>query len=86
MINMYVCVCVCVCVCVRACVCVCVCVCVVVYNKAQAQIISNREFKFLTLLHGTESRLATFFNVEACVMSSHQSQHSYTFVNPYISS
>ena len=40
---------------------VCVCVCVLaVYNKAQAQRISNREFKLWTFLQGTESRVATF--------------------------
>ena len=44
-----------------------VCVCVLaVYNKAQVQRISNREFKLWT-----ESRVATFL-AEACVMS-HQS-------------
>ena len=53
-------------------VCVCVCVCVLaVYNKAQAQIISKREFKLWTFLRGTESRVATFL-AETCVMS-HQS-------------
>ena len=52
--------------------CVCVCVCVLaVYNKAQAQRISNREFKLSTFLQGTESRVATFL-AQACVMS-HQS-------------
>ena len=40
---------------------VCVCVCVLaVYNKAQAQRISNREFKLWMFLQGTESRVATF--------------------------
>ena len=42
-----------------------------VYNKAQAQRISNREFKLWTFLQGTESRVATFL-AETCVMS-HQS-------------
>ena len=52
--------------------CVCVCVCVLaVYNKAQAQRISIREFKLWTFLQGTESRVATF-HAETCVMS-HQS-------------
>jgi len=54
-------------------VCVCVCVCVLaVYNKAQAQAqrISNREFKLWTFLQGTESRVATFL-AETCVMSHH---------------
>jgi len=38
-----------------------VCVCVLaVYNKAQAQRISNCEFKLWTFLQGTESRVATF--------------------------
>ena len=51
------------------CVCVCVCACVLaVYYKAQAQIISNREFKLWTFLQGTESRMATF-HAETCVMS-----------------
>ena len=54
------------------CVCVCVCVCVLaLYNKAQAQRISNREFKLWTFLQGTESRVATFL-ADTCVMS-HQS-------------
>ena len=49
-----------------------VCVCVLaVYNKAQAQRISNREFKLWTFLQDTESRVATF-HAETCVMS-HQS-------------
>ena len=49
-------------------------VCVLaVYNKAQAQIISNREFKLWTFLQGTESRVATFL-AETCVMS-HQSRY-----------
>ena len=39
-----------------------------VYNKAQAQRISNREFKLGTFLQGTESRVATFL-AETCVMS-----------------
>ena len=50
-----------------------VCVCVfflAVYNKAQAQGISNREFKLWTFLRGTESRVATFL-AETCVMSHH---------------
>jgi len=42
-----------------------------VYNKAQAQRISNREFKLWTFLQGTKSRVATFL-AETCVMS-HQS-------------
>ena len=42
-----------------------------VYNKAQAQRISNREFKLWTFLQGTEFRVATFLD-ETCVMS-HQS-------------
>ena len=49
--------------CVRECLCVCVCVraCVLAMcNKAQAQIISYREFKLWTFLQGTESRVATF--------------------------
>ena len=50
----------------------CLCLCVLaVYNKAQAQIISNREFKLWSFLQGTESRVATF-HAETCVMS-HQS-------------
>ena len=50
---------------------VCVCVCVLaVYNKAQAQRISNSEFKFWTFLQGTEYRVATFL-AETCVMSHH---------------
>ena len=48
------------------------CVCVLaVYNKAQAQRISNREFKLWTFLQGTESRVATVL-AESCIMS-HQS-------------
>ena len=48
------------------------CVCfLAVYNKAQAQRISNREFKLWTFLRGTEYRVATFL-AETCVMS-HQS-------------
>ena len=39
-----------------------------VHNKAQAQIISNREFKLWTILQGTTSRVATFHAV-TCVMS-----------------
>ena len=39
-----------------------------VYYKAQAQRISNREFKLWTFLHGTESRVATFL-ADTCVMS-----------------
>jgi len=54
-----VCVCVYVWVCVKVCVCVCVCV-LDVYYKAQAQRISNREFKLWTFLQGTKSRVATF--------------------------
>ena len=53
---------------------VCVRVCVrvlAVYNRAQAQRISNREFKLWTFLQGTESRVATFL-AETSVMS-HQS-------------
>jgi len=42
-----------------------------VYNGAQAQSISNREFKLWTFLQGTESREATFL-AETRVMS-HQS-------------
>ena len=62
----------CVCVCVRACARACVCVCVLaVYNKAQAQIISNCGFKLWTFLQGTDSRVAAFL-AETCVMS-HQS-------------
>ena len=53
---------------VRVCV-ICVCVCLLaVYNKAQAQIISNREFKLWTFLQGTESRVATFL-AETCNVS-----------------
>ena len=49
-----------------------VCVCVLaVYNKAQAQRISNREFKLWMFLQGTEFRVATFL-AEICVVS-HQS-------------
>ena len=47
------------------CVCVCVCVFLAVYNKGQAQRISNREL--WTFLHGTEFRVATFL-AETCVM------------------
>jgi len=54
-------------VCVRARVCVCVCVFLAVYNKAQAQRISNHEFKLSTFLQGTESRVATFL-AETCAM------------------
>ena len=47
--------------CLLPCVCACACMCVLaVYNKAQAQRISNREFKLWTFLQGTESRVATF--------------------------
>ena len=54
----------------------CVCVCVLaMYYKAQAQIISNREFKLWTFLQGTESRVATFL-AETCVMS-HQAKSKY---------
>ena len=64
--------CVCVRACVRACACTCVRVCdLPVYNKAQAQRISNREFKLWTFLQETESRVTTFL-AETCVMS-HQS-------------
>ena len=41
------------------------------YNKAQAQRISNLEFKLWTFLQGTESRVAIFL-ADTCVMS-HQS-------------
>ena len=62
---------VCACVCARVCVCMCVRLRVLaVYNKAQAHIISNREFKLWTFLQGTESRLATFL-AETSVMSHH---------------
>ena len=51
-----------------------VCVFVVaVYYKAQAQIISNREFKFWTFLQGTESRVAIVL-AETCVMSHHRQE------------
>ena len=62
-----------VCMCVSVCISECVCLCffLVVYNKAQVQRISNREFKLWTFLQGTESRVATFL-AETCVMS-HQS-------------
>ena len=54
---------------VHVCACVCVYVCVLaVYNKAQAQRISKREFKLWTFLQGTESRVATFL-AETCVMT-----------------
>ena len=61
-----------VCLCVSVCISERVCVCVfvfflVVYNKAQAQRISNREFKLWRFLQGTESRVATFL-AETCVM------------------
>ena len=65
-VYVYVCVCLCVCVsvCVSVCMYVCMCVwgvCVLtVYNKAQAQRISNHEFKLWTFLQGTEYRVATF--------------------------
>ena len=52
------------CACARVCVCVCV---LPAYNKAQTQIISNREFKLWMILQGTNSRVATF-NIETCVM------------------
>ena len=42
------------------------CVCVfflAVYNKAQAQRISNREFKLWTILQGSEYRVSTFHAV-----------------------
>ena len=55
-----------VCVCVSVYECVCVCV-LAVYNKAQAQRISIREFKLWTFLQGIESRVATFL-AETCVM------------------
>ena len=42
-----------------------------VYNKAQAQRISIREFKLWTFLQGTESRVATFL-ADKCVRP-HQS-------------
>ena len=46
---------------------VCVCVCVLAMNnKAQAQRVSNREFKLWTFLQGTQSRVATFL-AEVCV-------------------
>ena len=45
----------------------------VVYNRAQAQRISNREFKLWMFLRGTESRVATFL-AETFVMS-HQSRY-----------
>jgi len=57
------------CICLLQCI-LCVCV-LAVYYKAQAQRISNREFKHWTFLQGTESRVATFL-AETCVMS-HQS-------------
>ena len=57
-----------VCAFVRSCVCVCV---LDVYDKVQAQIISNCEFKLWTFLQETESREATFL-AETYVMS-HQS-------------
>ena len=45
------------------------CVCVLaVYYKAQAQRISNREFKLWTFLQGTISRVATFL-AETCNVS-----------------
>ena len=41
------------CVCLCVCVCVCGCVCVLaMYNKAQAQRISNREFKVMDVSSG----------------------------------
>ena len=39
-----------------------------VYNKAQTQRISKREFKLWTFLQGTESSMATF-HAQTCVMS-----------------
>ena len=63
------CVCVCVCVYFSVCVCVCLFVCLYVcvgecvldvYNKAQVQRISKCEFKLLTFLRGTETRVPTF--------------------------
>ena len=71
----YVCVCEYVCECMCVCTCVCVCVCLAVYNKAQAQRISNREFKLWTFVQGTESRVATFL-AETCIMT-HQSYITY---------
>ena len=41
------------------------------YNKVQAQKISNREFKLWTFLQGAKSRVA-IFHAETCVMF-HQS-------------
>ena len=71
-ISVSVCISVCMYQCLYVSVSVCVCVCfLVVYNKAQAQRISNREFKLWTFLQGTESRMATFL-AEICVIS-HQS-------------
>ena len=62
-----------------ACACACACVCVLaVYNKAQAQRISNREFKLWTFLQGTESRVATFL-AETCLMS-HQNVSVYLWI------
>ena len=46
-------VCLCVSVCISERVCVCLCFFLVVYNKAQAQRISNREFKLWTFLQGS---------------------------------
>jgi len=40
-----------------------------VYNKAQAQRISNSEFNFWTFLQGTESRVATFPVWDMCNVS-----------------
>ena len=40
-----------------------VCVCLTVYNKAQAQIISNCEFKLWKFLQGTEYRVATLIEL-----------------------
>ena len=65
----YVSVSVCMCVSVYISECVCLCFFLVVYNKAQVQRISNREFKLWTFLQG----LATFL-VEKCVIS-HQSRN-----------
>jgi hypothetical protein len=77
-VYVYACLCVCVyvyvwCICMCVCGVLCgVCVCVLaVYNKAQAQRISNRKFKLWIFLQETETRVATFL-VGTCVMS-HQS-------------
>ena len=83
-VSVYISVCMYQCMYVSVSVCISECVCVwfflVVYNKAQAQIISNREFKLWRFLQGTESRVATFL-AETCVMShqslSHQAKSKY---------